>query len=106
VKEEFYQDVYFYKIIFKKTMPKTILKILQVISSSEIMSILQGIYKHRTELVKDIQQLEQFGHINNKNGAFVFNQCKHCSGPLLGHIAKENDCVKEEKFTRNMVMDI
>jgi hypothetical protein len=60
------------------------------------MSTLQGIYKDGTELVKDIQQLQQFGHVHNMSGAFVFAHCRQCNGPLLGHIADEKDCDREE----------
>ena len=52
-------------------------------------------YKNSEALDEDIRKLEKFGHVSNRTGIFLFNRCRKCSGPLLGHIATESECEAE-----------
>ena len=54
------------------------------------MKNLSGHYKDKIDA--DIVNLKDFGHISAMNGVYVFNICKNCNGPLLGHEKTEADC--------------
>jgi len=55
------------------------------------MKNLSGHYKDKIDA--DIVNLKDFGHISAMNGVYVFNICKNCNGPSLGHEKTEADCI-------------
>ena len=57
---------------------------------------------YKDDIEKDITNLSDFGHISAMNGDFVFNNCKNCNGPMIGHEKEENDC-KEERMDYEMI---
>ena len=59
------------------------------------MKNLSGHYKENIDA--DIFNLKDFGHISTMTGDYVFNICKNCGGPLLGHEKTEADC-KEKRM--------
>ena len=59
------------------------------------MKNLSGSYKDNID--DDIANLKDFGHISTMTGDFVFNVCKNCGGPMIGHEKTEADC-KEQRM--------
>ena len=59
------------------------------------MKNLSGHYKDNID--DDIVNLKDFGHISAMTGDFIFNVCRTCNGPLLGHEKAEKDC-KEKRM--------
>jgi hypothetical protein len=61
-------------------------------------------YKVGEELLADFQKLKKYGHIG-RTGEFMFNYCRTCKSPRLGHKGNENECTTGA-FDRNQVLDI
>ena len=40
---------------------------------------------YKDNIDEDIANLRNFGHISTMTGEFVFNVCKNCGGPMIGH---------------------
>ena len=54
------------------------------------MKTINNNYKDNIE--EDITHLGKYGHISALSGDFVFNLCRNCGRPLIGHKKEENDC--------------
>ena len=52
---------------------------------------------YKDNIDDDISNLKDFGHVYAMTGIYVFNICKNCGGPLIGHEKTEADC-KEKKM--------
>ena len=63
------------------------------------MKNLSGHYKDNID--DDISNLKDFGHVSAMTGIYVFNICKNCGGPLIGHEKTEADC-KEKKMDQTL----
>ena len=61
-------------------------------------------YLFGDDLVKEVNKLHLYGHIQSTQGDFLFNYCKQCSGPLLGHIATEAAC--QQTWSREALWQI
>ena len=57
------------------------------------MKTINNNYKDNND--EDIAHLRNFGHISTMTGEFVFNICKNCGGPLIGHEKEEKDCKEQ-----------
>ncbi len=57
---------------------------------------------YKDNIDEDIKQLEKYGHISAMSGDFVFNHCKNCDGPMIGHEKEENEC-KETRIDRETI---
>ena len=52
---------------------------------------------YKDNIDDDICNLKDFRHVSTMTGDFVFNICKDCNGPLIGHEKAEADC-KEQRM--------
>ena len=52
---------------------------------------------YKDNIEDDIKDLGKYGHIHALSGDFVFNHCKNCDGPMIGHEKEEKDC-KEQRM--------
>ena len=57
---------------------------------------------YKDNIEDDIKDLGKYGHIHALSGDFVFNHCKNCDGPMIGHEKEEKDC-KESKIDRETI---
>ena len=57
---------------------------------------------YKDNIDEDIMHLSNFGHISTMSGDFVFNVCKECGGPMIGHEKEEKDC-KEKRMDYEMI---
>ena len=56
---------------------------------------------YKDNIDDDIAHLKNFGHISTMTGEFVFNVCKNCGGPMIGHEKEEKDC-KEQRMAYDL----
>ena len=64
---------------------------------------MKTIYKnYKDDIEDDIRNWRRYGHFSARNGDFVFNHCKNCNGPMIGHEKDENEC-KEKKIDQETI---
>ena len=51
---------------------------------------------YKANIDDDIVNLKDFGHISAMTGMYVFNICKNCRGPMIGHEKTEAECKEKE----------
>ena len=57
-------------------------------------------YKRGDDLQEDIKRLQDFGHINEESGKFIFDACDSCGGQKLGHITESSSCTVKPKMAK------
>ena len=57
---------------------------------------------YKDDIEEDITHLGVFGHISALSGDFVFDHCKYCGGPMIGHEKEEKDC-KEKRIENETI---
>ena len=57
---------------------------------------------YKDDIEEDITHLGNYGHISALSGDFVFNHCKNCGGPMIGHEKEEKDC-KEKRIENETI---